>query len=349
MKVLVCGGAGYIGSHTCVALLQHGHEVVIFDSLVNSSPFAVENINILGKSSARFVLGDVRDRDALEAVLAEGFDAVIHFAGLKVACESLEKPLVYFDNNIVGTLTLLQAMQATGVRNLVFSSSASVYGQPDRVPISENAPLRVINPYGRSKLVMEQLIGEFCLADPRFSAILLRYFNPAGAHPSGQLGEDPSGSPSNLVPYVAQVAAGLHAHLSIFGNDYPTHDGTGVRDYIHVMDLADAHMKALDRLDGGGCIVMNLGAGRGYSVLDVVAAFERVCGRPVPYVFEDRRPGDVAEVWADPSLAERTLGWRARYGLRRMCEDAWRWQIKHPHGFRREEARRLSLRRLSAP
>jgi UDP-glucose 4-epimerase len=333
MKVLVCGGAGYIGSHTCVTLLRHGHDVVIFDNLANSSALAVEHVNDLGGRTARFVQGDIRHRDALDAVLDEGFDAVIHFAALKTVGESLEKPLIYFENNIVGTINLLQAMQAHGVRRLVFSSSATVYGDPAKVPITEDASLHVLNPYGRTKLVVERLIGELCDADPGFSAILLRYFNPAGAHPSGHLGEDPAGTPSNLVPYVAQVAAGLHDHLDIFGCDYPTRDGTGVRDYIHVMDLADAHRKALANMNQGGCIAMNLGTGRGYSVLEVVAAFERASGRAVPYRFVARRQGDVAEAWADPSLAERTLGWRARYGLSRMCEDAWRWQVAHPRGY----------------
>lgn len=334
MKILVCGGAGYIGSHTCVTLLEQGHDVVIFDSLVNSSELTVERISELGGTSARFVHGDVRDYAALRSILADGVDAVIHFAGLKVLAESRSEPLVYFDNNIVGTITLLKAMQATGVKNLVFSSSATVYGDPEHVPITEHAALKVTNPYGRTKLVMEQLIGELCDADPEFSAILLRYFNPAGAHPSGHLGEDASSTPGNLVPYVAQVAAGLHDHLNIFGHDYPTHDGTGVRDYIHVMDLADAHVKALERTQRAGCIAMNLGRGKGYSVLDVVAAFERASGRSVPYTFAARREGDVAEAWADPTLAETTLGWRAKYGLSRMCEDTWRWQCKHPHGFR---------------
>ncbi|AIF47939.1 UDP-galactose-4-epimerase [Dyella japonica A8] len=334
MKVLVCGGAGYIGSHTCVTLLERGYDVLIFDSLVNSSELTVERISTLGGAKARFVRGDIRDRDALDAVMSVGIDAVFHFAGLKTVGESYENPLTYFENNIAGTITLLQAMQAAGVKKLVFSSSATVYGDPERMPIAEDAALRVKNPYGRTKLVMEQLIGELCDADPAFSAILLRYFNPAGAHPSGHLGEDPGGTPSNLVPYVAQVAAGLHDHLSIFGHDYPTHDGTGVRDYIHVMDLADAHVKALGIMDHGGCMAMNLGTGRGYSVLDVVEAFEHASGRPVPYQFVERRAGDVAEAWADPSLAERTLGWRARFGLPRMCEDAWRWQSAHPYGYR---------------
>jgi len=334
MKILVCGGAGYIGSHTCVMLLQQGHDVVIVDNLVNSSVRAVDSIRELGGGTVRFVRGDIHDREMLLSVLREGIEAVIHFAGLKAVAESCHEPLVYFDNNIAGTIILLQAMQSVGVRKLVFSSSATVYGDPECVPIPEGAALKACSPYGRTKLVMEQLIGDLCESDHGFSAILLRYFNPAGAHPSGHMGEDAHGAPSNLVPYVAQVAAGLQDHLSIFGNDYPTHDGTGVRDYIHVMDLAAAHMKALERLDGCGCLVMNLGRGKGYSVLDVVAAFEQASGRRVPYRFVARREGDVAEAWADPSLAEKTLDWRARYGLSRMCEDAWRWQSTHPHGFR---------------
>lgn len=333
MKILVCGGAGYIGSHTCVKLLEQGHDVVIVDSLVNSSALVVDRINELGGGAAAFVRADIHDQAMLTAVLREGVDAVIHFAGLKAVAESCHEPLVYFDNNIVGSIALLQAMRSTGVRKLVFSSSATVYGDPDHVPIDEGSALKAVNPYGRTKLVMERLIGDLCEADQGFSAILLRYFNPAGAHPSGHMGEDGHGTPSNLVPYVAQVAAGLHDHLSIFGNDYPTHDGTGVRDYIHVMDLAEAHVKALDQMNHGGCIAMNLGRGKGYSVLDVVTAFEHASGRRVPYRFVERREGDVAEAWADPSLAQKTLGWRAQYGLSRMCEDAWRWQTSHPHGF----------------
>jgi UDP-glucose 4-epimerase len=334
MKVLVCGGAGYIGSHTCVALIEQGHEVVIYDNLCHGSLAAVDHVRQLSGVQVRFVQGDVRDRDALEALLATGFDAVIHFAALKIMSESCQLPLVYFDNNVTGTIALLQAMQATGVHRLVFSSTAAVYGDPDAVPIPEDAPLRACNPYSHTKLVMEQLIGEVCDARPSFSAAVLRYFNPAGAHPSGLMGEDPCGVPTNLMPYVSQVAAGIHDHLDVFGGDYATHDGTGVRDYIHVMDLADAHVKALDVLRSGGCHVLNLGTGRGYSVLEVIDAFERVSGCRVPYEIVARRPGDVAEVWADPSRAEQTLGWRAQYDLMRMCADAWRWQSMHPQGYR---------------
>ncbi|MBV8156531.1 MAG: UDP-glucose 4-epimerase GalE [Dyella sp.] len=333
MKVLVCGGAGYIGSHTCVALIEQGHEVVIYDNLCHGSLAAVDHVRQLSGANVRFVHGDVRDRDALENVLVTGFDAVIHFAALKIMSESCQHPLVYFDNNVTGTVALLQAMQATGVQQLVFSSSAAVYGDPESVPIAEDAPLHACNPYSHTKLVMEQLIGEVCDARPSFSAAVLRYFNPAGAHPSGLMGEDPCGVPTNLMPYVSQVAAGIHDQLRVFGGDYPTHDGTGVRDYIHVMDLADAHVKALDVLQSGGRHILNLGTGRGYSVLEVIAAFERVSGCRVPYEIVARRVGDVAEVWADPSRAEQLLGWHAQYDLMRMCADAWRWQSMHPQGY----------------
>jgi UDP-glucose 4-epimerase len=342
MKVLVCGGAGYIGSHTCVALIEQGHEVVIYDNLCHASLSAVDHICQLGGADVRFVQGDVRDKDALESVLSSGFDAVVHFAALKNMSESCRLPLLYFDNNVAGTIALLQAMQATGVSRLVFSSTAAVYGDPDVVPIKEDAPLRACNPYSHTKLVMERLIQELCEALPSFSAAILRYFNPAGAHPSGLMGEDPCGVPANLMPYVSQVAAGLQDRLYVFGGDYPTRDGTGVRDYIHVMDLADAHAKALDMLRAGGCHVLNIGTGRGYSVLEVVSAFERISGCQVPYEIVDRRPGDVAEVWADPSRAEETLGWHAQHDLLRMCADAWRWQSMHPHGY--QSAQVIELR-----
>ena len=333
MKVLVCGGAGYIGSHTCVALAEAGHEVVAYDNLVNSSAVAVERAGELAGRPLRLIQADIRDRAALQGALCEGVDAVIHFAALKAVGESCEQPLLYFDNNISGTIVLLQAMEAAGVNRLVFSSSATVYGDPDTVPITEQAPLRVTNPYGRTKLVMEELIGDLCAARPAFQATLLRYFNPVGAHPSGRIGEDPRGVPNNLMPYVAQVAGGRRDCLSVFGNDYPTRDGTGVRDYIHVMDLARAHVKAVELPLAGGAQAINLGTGVGYSVLEMVAAFERASGRPVPYRMQPRRPGDVAEVWADPARAARVLGWHAEYGLDRMCEDAWRWQSSNPNGY----------------
>lgn len=338
MRVLVCGGAGYIGSHTCVALIEQGHEVVIYDSLCRSSQAAVDHVRGLSGMDVCFVKGDIRHRRSLEAVLSTGFDAVIHFAALKVMSESCARPLAYFDNNVAGTIALLQAMHATGVQRLVFSSTAAVYGEPDAVPIREDAPLRAGNPYSHTKLMMEQLIGEVCDARPSFGAAILRYFNPAGAHPSGLMGEDPRGEPSSLMPYVSQVAAGLRDRLRVFGGDYPTHDGTGVRDYIHVMELAEAHVKALDVLRHGGCHVLNLGAGRGYSVLDVVSAFEKASGRRVPYEIVGRRPGDVGEVWADTARAREVLGWHARYDLLRMCTDAWRWQSMHAVALPAERA-----------
>ena len=334
MKILVCGGVGYIGSHTCVALLDRGHQVVIYDNLVNSSRVAVERIGQLVGAPVEFVEGDIRDRAKLELVLADGIDAVIHFAALKSVGESCAQPLAYFENNISGTITLLQAMESAGVNRLVFSSSATVYGDPDTVPIAEDAPLRATNPYGRSKLVMEQLIGDLCASRQTFHALLLRYFNPVGAHPSGRIGEDPAGIPNNLMPYVAQVAVGQRQRLRVYGGDYPTRDGTGVRDYIHVMDLASAHVDAVEHLAvQSGCTTLNLGTGRGYSVLEVVRAFEVASGRPVPYDIVERRPGDVAEVWADPSRAHTVLGWRAQCDLARMCEDAWRWQSNNPDGY----------------
>ena len=334
MKILVCGGVGYIGSHTCVALIDRGHQVVIYDNLVNSSRVAVERIGELVGAPVVFVEGDIRDRAKLALVLADGIDAVIHFAALKAVGESCEQPLAYFENNISGTITLLQAMESAGVDRLVFSSSATVYGDPETVPITEDAPLRVTNPYGRSKLVVEQLIGDLCASRPAFNAVLLRYFNPAGAHPSGRIGEDPAGIPNNLMPYVAQVAVGQRERLRVFGGDYPTRDGTGVRDYIHVMDLARAHVDAVEHLAvQSGCTTLNLGTGCGYSVLEVVRAFEVASGRPVPYDIVERRPGDVAEVWADPSRAHTVLGWRAECDLARMCEDAWRWQSNNPNGY----------------
>lgn len=334
MKILVTGGAGYIGSHTCVVLLEAGHDVTVIDNLCNSSAIALERVQELAGRSLRFVHGDIRSRDDLERAFAGGIDAVIHFAALKAVGESCEQPLAYFDNNIGGTITLMQAMQAHGVERLVFSSSATVYGEPDSVPVREDAPLRVTNPYGRTKLVMEQLIGDWCAARPDASAVLLRYFNPVGAHPSGCIGEDPRGVPNNLMPYIAQVAVGRRERLQVFGNDYPTPDGTGVRDYIHVVDLAEAHVRAVDYAAGRtGCEVFNLGTGRGYSVLEVVKAFEAASGCDVPLEIVARRAGDVAELTADPYKANAELGWIAECGIDRMCADACCWQQKNPLGF----------------
>ena len=336
MRILVCGGTGYIGSHTCVVLAERGHDLVVADNFSNSSPRVLERLQAITGAPVAFRRVDLRDRlETRELLVGGGFDAVVHFAALKAVGESCERPLDYFDNNISGTLHLLQAMQEAGVRRLVFSSSATVYGDPDSVPVTEDAPLRVTNPYGRTKLVMEQLIGDLCTADPGFQAGILRYFNPVGAHASGLIGEDPSGIPNNLMPYICQTAVGRRAKLSVFGGDWPTIDGTGVRDYIHVVDLARAHADALDALERSGQgFTVNLGTGQGVSVLQLVHAFERASGRAVPYEIVARRAGDVAEVYADPSLAHRLLGWRAELDVDAMCRDAWRWQSMNPEGYR---------------
>lgn len=335
MRILVCGGAGYIGSHTCAVLAGRGHELMIADSFVNSSPVVLERLGgILGSiPPSRQV--DLRDPHAVASLFAgQRFDAVIHFAALKAVGESCARPLAYFDNNICGTIHLLQEMREAGVGRLVFSSSATVYGDPDAVPVREDAPLRVTNPYGRSKLVMEQLIEDLCQHDPDFRAINLRYFNPVGAHPSGRIGEDPGGEPNNLMPYISQVAVGRRKRLAVYGGDWPTIDGTGVRDYIHVMDLARAHADALEfMLREDRSATINLGTGCGISVLELIRAFERASGRQVPYRIVDRRVGDVAEVYADPGLALELLGWRAELGVDAMCADAWRWQRMNPHGY----------------
>lgn len=334
MKVLVTGGAGYIGSHTCLALLEAGHSVTVLDNLCNGSVVALARVEELAEQSIQFIQGDVRNHVDVAQALADDIDAVIHFAALKAVGESCEQPLRYFDNNISGTISLLQGMQATGVHKLVFSSSATVYGDPDHVPVDETAPLRPTNPYGRSKLVMEQLIGDWCAAQPEISAVVLRYFNPVGAHPSGRIGEDPQGTPNNLMPYIAQVAIGHREHLQVFGNDYPTIDGTGVRDYLHVVDLADAHVKALNQTAiEVGCQVFNLGTGCGHSVLELVRAFEEASAREVPYTITGRRPGDVAELWANPMRTNEHLLWHPRYSLADMCADTWRWQTQNPDGY----------------
>ena len=334
MNILVTGGAGYIGSHTCVALLEAGHQVTVIDNLCNSNADVLTRVQALTGRSLRFVHGDIRSRDDLARAFAGGIGAVIHFAALKAVGESCAQPLAYFDNNISGTIMLMQAMQAAGVERLVFSSSATVYGQPDHVPVKEDAPLRVTNPYGRTKLVMEDLIRDWCASRPELSTVLLRYFNPVGAHPSGQIGEDPRGIPNNLMPYIAQVASGQRERLHVFGNDYPTPDGTGIRDYLHVMDLADAHVKALDyATTHTGCEAFNLGTGQGHSVLELVRAFEHASGRKIPCTITQRRPGDVAEIWANPARAMQVLGWAAQYDLAAMCADTWRWQRDNPKGY----------------
>jgi len=337
MNVLVTGGAGFIGSHTCVELLEAGHEVAVVDNLCNSSAESLERVRRITGKAVRFHRQDVRNREALDAVFQhEGpFGAVIHFAALKAVGESLKIPLAYYGNNVAGTIALCEVMEANACRNMVFSSSATVYGDPPSVPIREDFPTPgATNPYGWSKLMMEQVFRDIQRADPRWNVILLRYFNPVGAHASGLLGEAPSGVPSNLFPFVAQVAAGSLPGLSVFGDDYPTRDGTGVRDYIHIVDLAAGHARAIDKLnENPGLGIYNLGTGRGHSVLEVVRAFEEASGRNVPCTIRPRRAGDVAECWADPSKARRELGWTAGRDLRSMCEDAWRWQAQNPRGF----------------
>lgn len=335
MRILVCGGAGYIGSHACLDLAARGHEVVIADNFANSSPKVLERLKHLSGKHLQAYQVDMRDRAAITGVLARGcFDAVLHFAAFKAVGESCERPLDYFENNIGGTIHLLQAMHAAKVSRLVFSSSATVYGDPEQVPVGEGARLSATNPYARTKLVVEELIGDLCRSDPGFRAVNLRYFNPVGAHESGLIGEDPRGIPNNLMPCVCQVAVRRRERLQVYGGDWPTPDGTGVRDYIHVSDLARAHADALDYLAAGGdgCTV-NLGTGRGISVLELVHAFENASGRDVPFEVVSRRPGDVAEVYADPSLASKVLGWQARLGIEAMCRDAWRWQSENPLGY----------------
>jgi UDP-glucose 4-epimerase len=335
--ILVTGGAGYIGSHTTVALLEAGHEVFIVDNLSNSSPAVLPRIARIAGRAPGFVRADLRDRLALAGIFARRrFDAVIHFAGLKAVGESVAEPLRYYDNNVNGTLGLCEAMAEHGVKTLVFSSSATVYGDPQTVPIREDFPLAPANPYGRSKLMVEDVLRDLAASDRGWRIALLRYFNPVGAHESGLIGEDPDGVPNNLMPFVSQVAVGRRERLSVWGNDYPTPDGTGVRDYIHVADLARGHLAALAHLPAAGVLTANLGTGRGYSVLEVVRAFERASGLEVPYRFAPRRPGDVAACYADPALAERLLGWRAEKGLEAMCADAWRWQRLNPQGYEEE-------------
>jgi UDP-glucose 4-epimerase len=328
-NVLVTGGAGYIGSHTVVELLAAGHDVTILDNLCNAKPSVLQRIERIAGRAPRFVNADIRDDAALDAVFgATRFDAVIHFAGLKAVGESVAKPLEYYDNNVAGSVTLFRAMARAGVRTLVFSSSATVYGDPHAVPIREDFPLSATNPYGRSKLIIEDILRDLAVAEPSWRIALLRYFNPVGAHASAMLGEDPNGIPNNLMPYVAQVAAGKLQQLAVFGDDYPTPDGTGVRDYIHVVDLARGHLAALAALPARAdpVLTVNLGTGRGYSVLDMVRAFEQASGRPVPYRIAPRRPGDIAQCWADPARARAELGWEATRDIDAMCADTWRWQ-----------------------
>ena len=335
MKVLVTGGAGYIGSHTAIVLVDAGHDVTLLDNLSNSSAGAVEAVRQLAAGDIAFTRGDLRDVPYLDAVFqGGGFDAVIHFAALKAVGESTADPLRYYQNNVAGTACLLERMAAHDVSVIVFSSSATVYGEAEHLPIHEECPLAPTNPYGRTKLVAENMLRDVWAADQRWSVSILRYFNPIGAHPSGVLGEAPQQTPNNLLPFVAQVAIGKREQLQVFGDDYPTPDGTCIRDYVHVMDLARGHLKALEHLaEEPRLAVHNLGTGRGHSVLEVVRAFEAACGRPIPYRVVDRRPGDVPVSFADPSRAGEELGWNAEHDLARMCEDTWRWQSAHPNGY----------------
>jgi UDP-glucose 4-epimerase len=335
MNVLLTGGAGYIGSLACVRLIEDGDHAFIFDNLINSRPAVIDRIAELTGKRPGFQQGDIRDRADLDALLARHrFDAVIHFAGLKAVGDSVRQPLDYYDNNVHGSRVLASALHAAGVRTIIFSSSATVYGESHASPINEQAVPRAINPYGRTKLFVENLLVDLAAAEPDWSVTLLRYFNPAGAHPSGLLGEDPQGVPNNLMPYIAQVAAGRRPHVTVFGDDYPTIDGTGVRDYIHVMDLVDGHIAALRARHGRrGVRTYNLGTGHGRSVLEAIHAFERAAARPIPFVVAPRRAGDLPAYWADPALAERELGWRARRNLDEMCRDAWRWQSANPQGY----------------
>lgn len=336
MAVLVTGGTGYIGSHTAIELINAGYDIVILDNLSNSKIEALNRIKkITGKDQIKFYQIDLLDANGLKKVFSENqITDVIHFAGLKAVGESVSIPLKYYSNNITGTINLLQAMQNAGVKNIVFSSSATVYGVPESVPIKEDAPLSATNPYGSTKLFVEYILKDAHIANPSLNVAILRYFNPIGAHESGLIGEDPNGIPNNLVPYITQVAVGRLQKLKIFGNDYPTHDGTGVRDYIHVVDLALGHIAALKKLaTNPGVVIYNLGTGKGYSVLDIVNAFSQVVGKPIPYEFTPRRPGDIAASFADPSLAKAELGWEAKLDLMKMCQDSWNWQKNNPNGL----------------
>lgn len=333
--ILVTGGAGYIGTHTVIQLLEAGHEVIVLDNLSNSSREALNRVEAMTGKEVTFYLGDILDRALLEQIfLTHTIDAVIHFAGLKAVGESVREPLRYYENNVVGTTVLLEVMQAFDVKRIVFSSSATVYGMPERTPIDESFPLSATNPYGRSKLMIEDILRDVAVADSDWSIALLRYFNPIGAHPSGQIGEDPFDVPNNLMPYITQVAVGKLNELSVFGDDYDTPDGTGVRDYIHVVDLASGHLQALDYvMDKTGVEAFNLGTGTGYSVLDLVRAFEEESGKSVPYRVTDRRPGDIATCFADPTKSKQMLGFEAKHDIRDMCRDAWNWQSNNPNGY----------------
>lgn len=336
MAILVTGGAGYIGSHTCVELLNAGFDIVVVDNLSNSHPEALKRVSeITGRSFPSYFI-DLADRESLDHVFKEHkVEAVIHFAGLKAVGESVQNPLKYYHTNLMSTTTLCETMEKNGVRRILFSSSATVYGMPEQVPIDENAPVGAVNPYGRTKQMIEQMLQDLSAANPEWSIGVLRYFNPVGAHESGQIGEDPNGTPNNLVPYIAQVAVGRLAEVPVYGDDYDTIDGTGVRDYIHVVDLANGHLKALLKLNQStGLHTYNLGTGRGYSVLEMISAFQQASGRPIPYRIADRRPGDIAVCYADTAKASIELGWRAERGIDEMCRDTWRWQSMNPRGYK---------------
>ncbi|MEA3418031.1 MAG: UDP-glucose 4-epimerase GalE [Campylobacterota bacterium] len=333
MKIFVTGGAGYIGSHTCVELIDAGHEVVVYDNLCNSSLQALRRVERITGKQVTFIEGDIRDEDSMSKAM-QGCDAVIHFAGLKAVGESVEKPLEYYDNNVNGTLCLLRAMKSNDIKKIVFSSSATVYGDPEKLPLTEDHPLRTTNPYGQTKLVIEEILRDLYKSDESWSISILRYFNPVGAHESGLIGEDPQGIPNNLMPFVAQVAVGRREFLQVFGDDYDTHDGTGVRDYIHVVDLALGHLRALESLNQSQCEAINLGTGNGYSVLDVVNAFSKASKKEVAYRIAPRREGDIAACYANASKAKKFLDWEATRDMMQMCQDSWHWQSKNPEGYR---------------
>ena len=336
MAILVTGGAGYIGSHTVVELQSAGYDVVVLDNLSNASEKSLERVEKITGKPVTFYKADILDRDALNEVFEkESIDSCIHFAGLKAVGESVAKPWEYYENNIAGTLTLVDVMRKHGVKNIIFSSSATVYGDPAFVPITEECPKgQCTNPYGWTKSMLEQILTDIQKADPEWNVVLLRYFNPIGAHKSGTIGENPNGIPNNLMPYITQVAVGKLKELGVFGNDYDTPDGTGVRDYIHVVDLAVGHVKAINKIkENPGVKVYNLGTGNGYSVLDVIKAFSKACGHDVPYVIKERRPGDIATCYSDASLAKKELGWEAQYGIDEMCADSWKWQSMNPNGY----------------
>ena len=341
MAILVSGGAGYIGSHTCVELLAAGYDIVVADNYYNSCPEALARVKKIAGKDFRFVEADMTDKDAVEKIFAENedIDCVIQFAAYKAVGESVSKPIEYYSNNLACTLNILDVMRRHNCHNIIFSSSATVYGDPASVPIREDFPVGgTTNPYGTTKVFTERILTDCCHADPELNVALLRYFNPIGAHPSGLIGEDPNGIPNNLVPYIAKVAVGKLEKVHVFGNDYPTPDGTGVRDYIHVVDLARGHVAAIKKLEQKpGLFICNLGTGHGYSVLDVINAFSKACGKEIPYVIDQRRPGDIAECWCDPSKAKRELGWEAQYGIEEMCAHSWNWQSHNPDGYKTAE------------